>query len=101
LNIVAEAPAVWLHATLKCKPESTSEPTVLLLDEPTARLTKADRTDIGALLTRLCNDYGICILLIEHDLDFVREISSRVVVFQPILRERDQSTSGGAFDEYH
>ncbi len=58
----------------------STEPSVLLLDEPTAGLTKAERSAIGSVLTRLCNSYGISIILIEHDLDFVREISSRVVV---------------------
>ena len=57
-----------------------TEPKVLLLDEPTAGLTKAERTAIGAVLTELARDHGLCVLLIEHDLDFVREISSRIVV---------------------
>ncbi|MEM6548314.1 MAG: branched-chain amino acid ABC transporter ATP-binding protein/permease [Pseudomonadota bacterium] len=57
-----------------------TEPSVLLLDEPTAGLTKAERTAIGAVLLRLAMDWGLCVLLIEHDLDFVREISSRIVV---------------------
>ncbi|MBP0617901.1 ATP-binding cassette domain-containing protein [Jiella sp. KSK16Y-1] len=57
-----------------------TEPRVLLLDEPTAGLTKAERTAIGSVLTRLVEDYGLCVFLIEHDLDFVREISSRIVV---------------------
>jgi branched-chain amino acid transport system permease protein len=57
-----------------------TEPSVLLLDEPTAGLTKAERSAIGGVLTRLVRDFGLCILLIEHDLDFVREISSRIVV---------------------
>jgi branched-chain amino acid transport system permease protein len=56
------------------------EPSVLLLDEPTAGLTNAERSLIGQVLMRLVSDHGLCILLIEHDLDFVREISSRVVV---------------------
>ena len=56
------------------------EPSVLLLDEPTAGLTKSERSLIGQVLMRLVSDHGLCILLIEHDLDFVREISSRVVV---------------------
>jgi branched-chain amino acid transport system permease protein len=56
------------------------EPSVLLLDEPTAGLTKAERALIGQVLMRLVSDHGLCVLLIEHDLDFVREISSRVVV---------------------
>lgn len=56
------------------------EPSVLLLDEPTAGLTKAERSMIGGILTDLVKDHGLCILLVEHDLDFVREISSRVIV---------------------
>ena len=56
------------------------EPSVLLLDEPTAGLTKPERTLIGAILTDLARNHQLCILLVEHDLDFVREISSRVIV---------------------
>ena len=57
-----------------------TEPSVLLLDEPTAGLTKPERMVIGKVLSRLTRDFGLCIVLIEHDLDFVREISDRVVV---------------------
>jgi branched-chain amino acid transport system permease protein len=53
---------------------------VLLLDEPTAGLTKAERALIGQILMRLVSEHALCVLLVEHDLDFVREISSRVVV---------------------
>jgi branched-chain amino acid transport system permease protein len=56
------------------------EPSVLLLDEPTAGLTKPERTLIGGILTDLARHHQLCILLVEHDLDFVREISSRVIV---------------------
>jgi branched-chain amino acid transport system permease protein len=56
------------------------EPRVLLLDEPTAGLTKTERMQIGDILIELTKKQGLCILLVEHDLDFVREISSRVIV---------------------
>ena len=56
------------------------EPSVLLLDEPTAGLTKAERMQIGEILVELTSRHGLCVLLVEHDLDFVREISSRVIV---------------------
>jgi branched-chain amino acid transport system permease protein len=56
------------------------EPTILLLDEPTAGLTGAERRRIGDVLVELVRDHGLCILLVEHDLEFVREISSRVIV---------------------
>jgi len=56
------------------------EPSVLLLDEPTAGLTKPERTLIGQILVDLARGHRLCIVLVEHDLDFVREISSRVIV---------------------
>jgi len=56
------------------------QPSVLLLDEPTAGLTKAERTQIGRILVDLSRSHWLCIVLVEHDLDFVREISSRVIV---------------------
>ena len=56
------------------------EPSVLMLDEPTAGLTKSERTVIGGILMELAAQHGLCILLIEHDLAFVREISSRIIV---------------------
>ncbi|HEY0292237.1 MAG TPA: branched-chain amino acid ABC transporter ATP-binding protein/permease [Hansschlegelia sp.] len=55
------------------------EPRLILLDEPTAGLTKAERTTIGAVLRTLTGD-GVAAVLVEHDLDFVRQISSRIVV---------------------
>jgi len=56
------------------------EPKVILLDEPTAGLTKTERMTIGSILRRLTGELGYAAILVEHDLDFVREISSRIVV---------------------
>jgi len=56
------------------------EPTILLLDEPTAGLTRDERSAVGSVLRSLAESHHLCILLIEHDLDFVREISTRLVV---------------------
>ncbi len=56
------------------------EPRVVLLDEPTAGLTKTERTQIGEVLSSLAQRYGLCCLLVEHDLDFVELISTRIVV---------------------
>ncbi len=56
------------------------EPRIVLLDEPTAGLTRVERERIGAILTSLTERERLSILLVEHDLDFVREISSRVIV---------------------
>jgi branched-chain amino acid transport system permease protein len=56
------------------------EPEVLLLDEPTAGLTRAERQAFADILTTLASRDRLCIVLVEHDLDFVREISSRIIV---------------------
>ncbi len=56
------------------------EPRVVLLDEPTAGLTKTERTQIGVVLSLLANRYRLCCLLVEHDLDFVEQIATRIVV---------------------
>ena len=55
------------------------EPRVILLDEPTAGRSKAERTQIGVVLSSLARRHGLCCLLVEHDLDFVAG-SRRVVV---------------------
>jgi branched-chain amino acid transport system permease protein len=56
------------------------EPSILLLDEPTAGLTKADRELIGKILVDLHARLGLTIVLIEHDFDFVKQVCSRLVV---------------------
>ena len=58
----------------------TLEPKIVLLDEPTAGLTKTERTQIGTVLAALAHQYGLCCLLVEHDLDFVAEVATRIVV---------------------
>ncbi len=58
----------------------TLEPEVVLLDEPTAGLTRAERQRFAGILTKLVDVERLCVLLVEHDLDFVREISSRIIV---------------------
>lgn len=56
------------------------EPEVILLDEPTAGLTRVERRRFAGILTKLVEVERLCVLIVEHDLDFVREISSRIIV---------------------
>ncbi len=56
------------------------EPELVLLDEPTAGLTRAERQRFAAILTDVVEREQLCVLIVEHDLDFVRQISSRIVV---------------------
>lgn len=57
-----------------------SEPRLLLLDEPTAGMNPAETEDAIALFRRLRNELGITILLIEHDMRVVMNISERISV---------------------
>jgi branched-chain amino acid transport system ATP-binding protein len=56
------------------------EPSVLLLDEPTAGMTSDERADVGVQIRLLNREMGITQVLIEHDAGFIRELCDRVVV---------------------
>lgn len=55
-------------------------PALLLLDEPAAGMTPAERQDLLHVLLRLRDETGITILLVEHDPQFVMAIADRVLV---------------------
>lgn len=54
-------------------------PTLLLLDEPTAGMSPEETFKTGELVKRL-NDQGMTIIVIEHDMTFVRQIARKVTV---------------------
>ena len=55
-----------------------ARPRLLLLDEPTQGMSHADTADTAALIKRLAGD--LTILLIEHDVELVMNLSDHVVV---------------------
>ncbi len=55
------------------------EPELLLLDEPAAGLNIHETADIGRLITRI-RGLGITVLLVEHDMSLVMDISDEIVV---------------------
>jgi branched-chain amino acid transport system ATP-binding protein len=57
-----------------------SGPRVLLLDEPTAGMTQGEARALMDFLRRLIRDLGLTILLIEHNMRVVMEVSDRVTV---------------------
>lgn len=58
----------------------TVNPTLLLLDEPTAGMSPPERAATVALLRRLNEDRGIAVLFIEHDMDMVFSTAHCVTV---------------------
>jgi branched-chain amino acid transport system ATP-binding protein len=57
-----------------------SDPKLLLLDEPAAGMNPKETQDLVALISRLRDDLGLTILLIEHDMKVVMGISDRITV---------------------
>lgn len=57
-------------------------PDVILLDEPAAGLGDEETRELGVLVRRLADDWGLAVLLIEHDMSLVSEISDRVIALE-------------------
>jgi branched-chain amino acid transport system ATP-binding protein len=57
-----------------------SDPSLLLLDEPTAGMNPNETADMMSLINKLRNELGLTVLLIEHDMKVVMGISDRVTV---------------------
>jgi branched-chain amino acid transport system ATP-binding protein len=55
------------------------EPTLLLLDEPCAGMNSEERQDMIFLIKDIQAELGVTILLIEHDMNMVMDISSRIL----------------------
>jgi branched-chain amino acid transport system ATP-binding protein len=57
-----------------------TDPVLLCLDEPAAGLNPRESAQLNELLLAIRKDYGISILLIEHDMSVVMKISDHIVV---------------------
>ena len=55
------------------------EPKLLLLDEPAAGLNMQETAELGSLITRI-RDTGITVLLVEHDMSLIMDISDEILV---------------------
>ncbi|MET7725074.1 branched-chain amino acid ABC transporter permease/ATP-binding protein [Streptomyces mirabilis] len=57
-----------------------ASPSVLLLDEPAAGLSDDETRELAHLVRRLAEDWGMGVLLIEHDVDMVMSVCDQIVV---------------------
>lgn len=58
-----------------------SDPALLLLDEPAAGLRHKEKEALGAVLRQLRSE-GMSILLVEHDMDLVMDVTDHIVVME-------------------
>src|SRR5690606_13177142 len=80
----------WLEIGLLLGNESR----LLLLDEPTAGMTSEETAATGRLISDLAGAHGLTIIIIEHDINFIRALRAPVTVLHlgKVLME-------GSFDE--
>lgn len=57
-----------------------TEPRLLLLDEPAAGLNTPEKRDLAGLIRRVRDELGVTVLLIEHDMGLVMQVSERITV---------------------
>jgi len=57
------------------------DPALLLLDEPAAGLRYKEKQALAELLKKLKGE-GMSVLLVEHDMDFVMNLTDRLVVME-------------------
>jgi ABC-type branched-subunit amino acid transport system ATPase component/branched-subunit amino acid ABC-type transport system permease component len=57
-----------------------TQSSVLLLDEPAAGLGDAETAELAHLVGRLAKEWGIAVLLVEHDMNFVMSVCDELVV---------------------
>ncbi|HXY94981.1 MAG TPA: ATP-binding cassette domain-containing protein [Acidimicrobiia bacterium] len=55
-------------------------PSVLLLDEPAAGLGDQETAELGRLVRHLADEWGLAVLMVEHDVGLVLRICDRVTV---------------------
>lgn len=58
------------------------EPRLLILDEPAAGLNPQETAELVQIIYDIRNDYGVAVLLIEHDMSLVMEISEEILVVE-------------------
>ncbi len=65
----------WLEVAMVL----VQRPRLLLLDEPVAGMTQKERLHTGELITKIALE-GTTVLVVEHDMDFVRRFAHKVTV---------------------
>ena len=71
-----------------------TRPRLLLLDEPVAGMNPRESAELTALIGRLRSEWGFTVVMIEHDMSVVRDVSDRVVVL-----DHGETIAQGSYDQ--
>ena len=71
-----------------------TRPKLLLLDEPVAGMNPKESEELTALIGKLRSEWGFTIVMIEHDMGVVRDVSDRVVVL-----DHGETLAQGSFED--
>ena len=58
----------------------STEPNLLLLDEPVAGMSAAESLEMASIIRRVQGELGISVIVVEHNMPFVMELASRITV---------------------
>lgn len=59
-----------------------TEPKILFLDEPAAGMNPQETAELTILIRQIKEEFGITIILIEHDMSLVMEVTERIYVLE-------------------
>jgi len=79
-EVFAQSLPYGMQRRLEIARALATHPKLLLLDEPTAGMNPNETRDMIGFIRRLRDDRGLTILLIEHDMQVVMNISDKVTV---------------------
>jgi len=71
-----------------------TKPEILLLDEPVAGMNPKETEELTGLIGKLRSEWGFTIVMIEHDMKVVRDVSDRVVVL-----DHGETIAQGSYDK--
>lgn len=60
----------------------TTEPKILFLDEPAAGMNPQETAELTQLIRKIKEEFNITIMLIEHDMSLVMEVTERIYVLE-------------------
>lgn len=59
-----------------------TDPKILFLDEPAAGMNPQETAELTQLIRKIKEEFGITIILIEHDMSLVMEVTERIYVLE-------------------